>query len=107
MLIRNLIFFLFALSSCAPPLSSFLNKGDCAPDKGGLSLYGSDVLINISQTSVIRNSTVSEKLLLTSCNSMERVLIDGPEIFSVIRDEIALAKHEVDIAFYKWNEASQ
>lgn len=58
----------------------------------------------ITASSVLENSPT--KLIKTGCNSLDTVMVDGPAIFSALRDKIATAEHEVNIAFFAWEESS-
>jgi len=78
------------------------------PDRYSLSSAAYDALYSIeADGAAIANSPVPPSLILSTCNRFISVQVDGPAIFSAARDFIALADHEVNIAFYKWEAASQ
>ena len=68
-----------------------------------LSDIGVAVLDEIFETpGALEKSPTEEAYLLTTCNRLESVLVDGPEIFGAARDLIAEAEHEVAMAFFGW-----
>src|SRR6185436_20064038 len=51
-------------------------------------------------------SSVPLSLLLSTCNRFDSIRIEGPDIYAAVRDAIAGADHEVDMAFYQWEHDS-
>jgi len=69
-----------------------------------LSDVGAEVLNRIASNGTARaNSPVPFPLILSTCNRFDSLRIDGPDIFRAARDIIALADHEVDMAFFQWD----
>ena len=99
-----------ALALAAAPLSTAALQIDlpeaCAPDSDRLSPLARQVFDRIRSAGSLEESTVPEDLLLTHCNRLEEVFVDGPEIFGGMRDAIAGARHEVALAFLKWEDGS-
>lgn len=76
--------------------------------RSGLSDVAADALSRIeTNLAALSDSPVPASRLLSTCNRFVSVQIDGPAIFTAARDMIALADHEVDIAFYVWEPNSQ
>jgi phosphatidylserine/phosphatidylglycerophosphate/cardiolipin synthase-like enzyme len=81
---------------------------ECNATRTALSDLGEAVLRNIEISSAVQGkSPVPLPLIFSTCNELEAVLIDGPQIFGGIRDAIAQANHEVDMAFYQWDLGSE
>ncbi|HEX7153172.1 MAG TPA: phospholipase D-like domain-containing protein [Thermoanaerobaculia bacterium] len=77
-------------------------------DRFSLSGPAAQVLTSIEADSeAIANSPVPLNRLLSTCNKLESVRIDGPAIFTGARDIISMANHEVDIAMFVWESDSQ
>jgi phosphatidylserine/phosphatidylglycerophosphate/cardiolipin synthase-like enzyme len=77
-------------------------------DRWQLSPVAQEVLSSIeTNPSAIEDSTVPVSQLLSTCNRLASVRVDGPDIFTAARDLLALARHEVDIAFFNWEAGSQ
>lgn len=77
----------------------------CTPG-GPMSSLGAAVLARIDDASSVANSPVPKEALRTDCNELEMLFIDGPQIFGGLRWAISQAEHEVDIAFFAWDEDS-
>ena len=86
--------------------ASWTPGGTCTDNPPVLSSLASEVLSTIQSPGSLQNSPVPVELLLSSCNSLERILVDGPQIFGGIEDAIASARHEVVMAFYAWEPSS-
>jgi phosphatidylserine/phosphatidylglycerophosphate/cardiolipin synthase-like enzyme len=75
--------------------------------RSGLSSLATAVLQNIeTNPAALGDSPVATSLLLSTCNHLDSIQIDGPRIYAMVRDTLALADHEVDMAFYQWEENS-
>lgn len=76
-------------------------------DRWHLSPVAAEVLTRIeTNPTALSHSTVPAGSLLSTCNQFASVRVDGPQIWTAARDLIALARHEVDIAFYVWESES-
>ncbi|HEX8617795.1 MAG TPA: phospholipase D-like domain-containing protein, partial [Thermoanaerobaculia bacterium] len=95
-----------------PLLSLFLFANAAAAqcirtERWQLSDVAQTVLTHIeTNPSALQHSTVPASQLLSTCNRLESVHVDGPNIFSAARDMIAKAQYEVDIAFFNWEASS-
>ena len=75
--------------------------------RSDLSSLAQKVIDNIESTpGALANSPVKANQILTTCNRFNGVEVDGPHIYSSVKDMIALAEHEVDIIFYQWEDVS-
>ena len=76
-------------------------------DRSGLSSLAATVLARIEASpSTLSKSSVPPSLLLSTCNRFDSIRIEGPDIYAAVRDAIAGADHEVDMAFYQWEHDS-
>jgi phosphatidylserine/phosphatidylglycerophosphate/cardiolipin synthase-like enzyme len=84
------------------------STGDaCTRGRSGLSGPAAAVLSGIeANPRAIAESPVPLARILSTCNRFVSLAIDGPHIFAAGRDIIALAEHEVDMAFFEWEEGS-
>ncbi|HEX6100660.1 MAG TPA: phospholipase D-like domain-containing protein [Thermoanaerobaculia bacterium] len=90
----------------------FLARGAFAQclrtDRWHLSPVAQEVLSSIeTNPAAIEDSTVPVSQLLSTCNRLASVRVDGPDIFTAARDMLALARYEADIAFFNWEAGSQ
>jgi phosphatidylserine/phosphatidylglycerophosphate/cardiolipin synthase-like enzyme len=75
--------------------------------RSGLSGMAAAVLSSIeANPRAIAESPVPLPRILSTCNRFVSLAIDGPRIFAAGRDIIVLAEHEVDMAFFEWEEGS-
>lgn len=92
----------------APPggatIAEALLPAPCArTTEAGLSTLAAEVLQNIRNTGgAFGQSPVPSNRIVSFCNKFDSAQITGPNIFAAARDMVALADHEVDMAFYKW-----
>jgi phosphatidylserine/phosphatidylglycerophosphate/cardiolipin synthase-like enzyme len=103
---KSLVLSGFLAAFLAAPRTLFAQV--CARnDRADLSSVAAEALSEIEASPLVRaDSTVPFGRILSTCNRFMSVRIDGPNIFAGARDIIALANHEVDVAFYKWEEDS-
>jgi phosphatidylserine/phosphatidylglycerophosphate/cardiolipin synthase-like enzyme len=77
-------------------------------DRSGLSSVAAEVLNSIeASASSQADSSVPFPRILSTCNRLVSVPVDGPAIFQAAYNIIAVADHEVNIAFYIWEANSQ
>ena len=103
---KSLVVSGFLAAILATPLTLFAQV--CARnDRADLSSVAAEALSEIETSPpVLGDSTVPLARILSTCNRFMSVRIDGPNIFAGARDIIALANHEVDMAFYQWEADS-
>ena len=92
----------------ATPIQVASTSDACArTGRSRLSRVAAAVLRGIeTNPAAIAESPVPLSRILSTCNRFVSVAIDGPNIFAAARNIIALAEHEVDIAFYEWEAGS-
>lgn len=95
-------------TTIAPIDVPMLSLGCTRTTRESLSPVAAEVLRRIEGDSdAMANLPLPGTKILSTCNAFDGLSIDGPNIFYSARDVIATADHEVDIAFFQWDRASQ
>jgi phosphatidylserine/phosphatidylglycerophosphate/cardiolipin synthase-like enzyme len=95
-----------SLNSSQLNATNFINSNSISSSGRGLSPLAQKVYERVLDPKFtnMADSTVPKDLIMTEGNQFIKPFVDGIQIFPGMKEEIALAEHEIDFVTFEWND---